>query len=104
MRDVDDKIVYTLNTSIPTESFKGQLNAGAKCTDLYGKLNSVYDCRNKLIKNCISTTANRVKELKVKKDDSPDDISVYKDFKSEQRKVKHRKAFSTFALSFIQSR
>lgn len=87
MREVDDKIVYTLNTSIPTESFKGQLNASVKCTDLYGKLNETYDSRNKIIKNCIATTANRVKGLKVKKDDNPDDISVYKDFKWEQRKV-----------------
>lgn len=90
MRDVDDKIVYALNTSIPTESFKGQLNASAKCTDLYEKLNSTYDSRNKVIKNCIATTANRVKELKAKKDENLDDISLYKDFKSEQRKV-HRK-------------
>lgn len=71
MRDIDDKIVYTLNTSIPTESFKGQLNAKAKCTDLYGKLNSTYDSRNKIIKNCIASTANRVKELKVKKRRQP---------------------------------
>lgn len=87
MRDVDDKIVYVLNTSIPTESFKGQLGASSKCNELYGNLNSTYDSRNKIIKNCIAVTANRVKELKTKKDDNPDDINVYKDFKSEQRKV-----------------
>lgn len=87
MRDVDDKIVYALNTSIPTESFRGHSNASVKCTELYTKLNSTYDGRNKIIKNCIATTANRVKELKVKKEDTPDDISVYKAFKSEQRKV-----------------
>lgn len=87
MRDVDDKIVYVLNTSIPTESFKGQGSANAKCTDLYSKLNSTYDSRNKIIKNCIAVTANRVKELKTKKDTQPDDINVYKNFKSEQRKV-----------------
>lgn len=87
MRDVDDKIVYALNTSIPTESFKGQLSASEKCTDLYSKLNKTYDGRNQIIKNCIAVTANRVKVLKTKKDDNPDDINVYKDFKSEQRKV-----------------
>lgn len=87
MRDVDDKIIYALNTSIPTESFKGQLSASDKCTELYGKLNSTYDSRNKIIKNCIAVTANRVKELKTKKEGNPDDINVYKDFKSEQRKV-----------------
>lgn len=87
MRDLDDKIVYALNTSIPTESFKGKSSATEKCTDLHGKLNATYESRNNLIKNCIAMTANRVKELKTKKDDNPDDISVYKNFKSEQRKV-----------------
>ncbi|XP_055325365.1 protein MIX23 [Sitodiplosis mosellana] len=88
MRDLDDKIIYVLNTSIPTESFKGQLNASDKCTDLYDQLNSTYDSRNKIIKNCIAVTANRVKELKTKKDSDADDITVYKDFKSEQRKLR----------------
>lgn len=88
MRDLDDNIVYALNTSIPTESFKGRLSANQKCNELYGELNSTYDSRNKIIKNCIAVTANRVKDLKAKKDEKPDDIAVYKDFKSEQRKVK----------------
>lgn len=89
MRNIDDKIVYALNTSIPTESFKGQLGANNTCKELYGELNSTYDSRNKIITNCITVTANRVKELKTKKDNNPDDISVYKNFKSEQRKVNY---------------
>lgn len=88
MRDLDDKIVYALNTSIPTESFKGQLSPNQKCNDLYTKLNSTYDQRNNIIKNCIAVTANRVKDLKTRKDENPDDIALYKDFKLEQRKVK----------------
>lgn len=87
MRGLDDKIVYALNTSIPTESFKGTHSANEKCTELYGELHSIHESRNKMIKNCIAVTANRVKELKTKKDDNPDDISTYKDFKTEQRKV-----------------
>lgn len=101
MRDVDDKIVYALNTSIPTESFKGQLNAKDKCSDLYGQLNSTYDSRNKIIKNCISMTANRVKELKTKKDNDPDDINVYKNFKSEQRKVNIYKSIDLIRKFFM---
>lgn len=88
MRELDDKIIYALNTSIPTESFKGQLNASQKCTELYGKMNTTYEDRNKLIKNCIDVTANRVKDLHEKKADNPDDIATYKSFKTEQRKVK----------------
>lgn len=88
MREVDDRIIYALNTSIPTESFKGQLSATETCKDLYGTLNSAHADRSKLIKNCIAATANRVKELKAKKDASQDDIVTYKNFKSEQRKVR----------------
>lgn len=87
MRQVDDKIIYALNTSLPTESFKGQSNANETCKDLYCKLNTTYDNRSKMIKNCIDITATRVKELKNQKDVQPDDIETNKDFKTEQRKV-----------------
>lgn len=101
MRDVDDKIIYALNTSIPTESFKGQLSPSEKCTELYGKLNSTHESRHNIIKNCITVTANRVKELKTKKEDNPDNIYVYKDFKSEQRKVNIEKPDRIFPRDFL---
>lgn len=100
MRDVDDKIIYALNRSIPTESFKGQLGATAKCTELQEKLNESYDGRNKVIKDCIAVTANRVKELRTKKEENPDDVTLYKDFKSEQRKVNER---TKFVIILLQS-
>lgn len=88
MRELDDNIIYALNTSIPTESFKGQLNATNTCKDLQTKLTTTYVNRNNVIKNCIAITANRVKELKTQKDNTSADIGVYKEFKSEQRKVR----------------
>lgn len=88
MRELDDKIIYALNTSLPTESFKGQLSATDTCKDLQSKLTTTYVNRNNVIKNCIAITANRVKELKTQKDNTPEDIGVYKEFKSEQRKVR----------------
>lgn len=87
MRGIDDTIIYALNTSIPTESFKGQLNANQTCKELSNTLDTTYTERNKFIKSCIATTANRVQELKMQKDNNPDEMSSYKDFKSEQRKV-----------------
>lgn len=102
MRDVDDKIIYALNTTIPTESFKGQSSANTKCTDLYSTLNSTYESRNNIITKCIAVTANRVKELKTKKGEQPDDIIVYKNFKSEQRKVINT-AFICFDVSSHKS-
>lgn len=38
MRNVDDKIVYMLNTSIPTESFKAQMDPSATCKQLYDQV------------------------------------------------------------------
>lgn len=84
MRDIDDKIIYALNTSIPTESFKGQLSATQTCKELHGKLTAAHEDRSRLIKNCITVTADKVKDLKTQKDDA----SAYKSFKSEQRKVR----------------
>ena len=35
MRSIDDKIVYAINQSIPTASFKGQVDPTGKCKDLH---------------------------------------------------------------------
>jgi hypothetical protein len=41
MRTLDDKIIYVLNTSIPTESFKGQTDASSSCKGLFDQVESV---------------------------------------------------------------
>ncbi|KAF4533395.1 hypothetical protein B566_EDAN003688 [Ephemera danica] len=38
MRVLDDKIIYSLNTSIPTESFKNQVDSVNTCKQLYSQL------------------------------------------------------------------
>ena len=38
MRAIDDKIIYKLNTSIPTQSFSGQFNAATQCKQLYDEV------------------------------------------------------------------
>lgn len=35
MRALDDKIIYKLNTSVPTQSFAGQISAEDRCKELY---------------------------------------------------------------------
>ncbi|XP_026682280.1 coiled-coil domain-containing protein 58-like [Diaphorina citri] len=35
MRDVDDKIIYILNSSLPTPSFKPDTDPSTVCQDLY---------------------------------------------------------------------
>uniref|UniRef100_A0A182KGB9 Protein MIX23 n=1 Tax=Anopheles christyi TaxID=43041 RepID=A0A182KGB9_9DIPT len=88
MRDLDDKIIYALNTTIPTESFKGQVDAEAKCRDLHGQLESGYSHRQEAIKKCIVVSADTVKTLKDKREDNKDDVSLNKQFKTEQRKLR----------------
>ena len=38
MRAIDDKIIYKLNTSIPTQSFSGQVSAATQCKQLYDEV------------------------------------------------------------------
>lgn len=87
MRQIDDKIIYTLNTSIPTESFKGQVNPEATCKELYSQIQIVHRQREEAIKKCIMVSAEGVKHIKELRDANRDDISIDKSFKAEQRKV-----------------
>lgn len=86
MRDVDDRIIYALNTSLPTESFKGQ-TPQSTCHSLFDQLSSIHTQRSEAIKHCILSTAENVKDLKSKRENNRDDIAIDKSFKSEQRKV-----------------
>ncbi|XP_013116181.1 protein MIX23 [Stomoxys calcitrans] len=88
MRDIDDKIIYALNTSLPTESFKGQVDSEQTCRDLYGKLRVGHKQREEAIRNCIMVSAESLKELREKREAQPDDMDLNKKFKSEQRKLR----------------
>uniref|UniRef100_A0A336LHK3 Protein MIX23 n=1 Tax=Culicoides sonorensis TaxID=179676 RepID=A0A336LHK3_CULSO len=92
LRDIDDKLVYALNTMIPTQSFKGQEHAEANCKDMYFKLKKGYDYRQQAITKCIVAQAEQVKSIKEIRDKIRDsdshDIQVDKNFKAEQRKLR----------------
>lgn len=88
MRNVDDKIVYMLNTSIPTESFKAQMDPSATCKQLYDQLKSNYEKRETAIKGCITLSADRVKELKQQRENKADDPKLMKDLRKEQTKLR----------------
>ena len=88
MRELDDKLIYSLNTSIPTESFKGQSNAEGTCKSLYGQLRATHEERENAIRECILISADNLKKLKNERDNKQDSVILDKKFKSEQRKVK----------------
>lgn len=88
MRDLDDKVIYALNTALPTSSIKARTesNPESNCKGLYESLASSYRSREKVIQDCIVLTAEQVSQLRKQRDNS-DDVQVEKKFKSEQRKV-----------------
>ncbi|XP_041971340.1 protein MIX23 [Aricia agestis] len=88
MRVLDDKIVYALNTSIPTESFKAKVDASSACQDLYEQIQKGHTERENVIKNCIVVTAETVKNLKIAKEQQPDSLDILKKLKFEQRKLR----------------
>ncbi|TMW47031.1 hypothetical protein DOY81_007891 [Sarcophaga bullata] len=88
MRDIDDKIIYALNSSLPTESFKGQVDSEKTCKDLYAKLQTGHKEREEAIRSCIMVSAESLKTLRQQREIQPDDIDVDKKFKSEQRKLR----------------
>ncbi|KAJ2952112.1 hypothetical protein O0L34_g4382 [Tuta absoluta] len=88
MRLLDDKIVYALNTSLPTESFQNKVNATSACQDLYTQIQKGHADRENVIKNCIVMTAESVKSLKEAKENKPDDFDIQKNLKAEQRKLR----------------
>jgi hypothetical protein len=89
MRDLDDKIIYALNVSLPTESMakRSQSNPEKNCRDLYETLRNGYADRDRVIKECINVTAEHVKNLKKQRDEDMGNSELEKKFKSEQRKV-----------------
>ena len=42
MRAIDDRIIYKLNTSIPTQSFSGQVSAATQCKQLYDEVSRMW--------------------------------------------------------------
>jgi Caffeine-induced death protein 2 len=89
MRDLDDKVIYALNMSLPTASIKARTdsNPGENCSQLYSSLKKSYEQRGKVIQDCILLTAEEVSQLKKQREGSYD-VQVEKKFKTEQRKVR----------------
>ncbi|KAK9507587.1 hypothetical protein O3M35_007411 [Rhynocoris fuscipes] len=87
MRDVDDKLVYALNASVPSPSFRSQINPAQSCEELYNKLQENHEHRDKSIRNCINITSNKVQELKEKRF-AGEDSSTNKILSKEQTKLR----------------
>lgn len=87
MRKLDDLIVSTINTVIPTDSFHP--DGKAACQDLYNQLQDGNQKREKTIKDCISATANKVKQLKAERETDAENHIISKSLRFEQTKVNY---------------
>ncbi|XP_075448984.1 protein MIX23 [Ascaphus truei] len=88
MRTIDDRIVHELNSSVPTTSFAGTIDASQTCKLLYESLRDAHNNREKVIKGCIAQTSNSVNRLHTERLRSPDDLVVIKQLRKEQTKLK----------------
>ncbi|XP_048202710.1 protein MIX23 isoform X1 [Perognathus longimembris pacificus] len=88
MRTIDDRIVHELNTTVPTASFAGKIDASQTCKQLYESLMSAHASRDRVIKNCIAQTSAVVKHLREEREKNLDDLALLKQLRKEQTKLK----------------
>lgn len=84
MRLLDDKIIYMLNTTIPTESFKGQVDSTTQCKDLFQQIESVHKQREQAITKCLNIAKEKIMQLKNLRDNGDERPSLIKKLRKEQ--------------------
>ncbi|XP_051971073.1 protein MIX23 isoform X2 [Xyrauchen texanus] len=88
MRTIDDRIVHALNTTVPTVSFSGKVDATQTCKELYESLMEAHLSRDKAIKTCITETSTVVGQLREERAKDSDNLSIIKQLRKEQTKLK----------------
>jgi len=88
MRLIDDKIIYMLNTTIPTESFKRLLDPTVQCKDLFQQVESEHSQRILAIKNCYNITKEKVMQLKNSRDNGDETPALIKSLRKQQTTLK----------------
>ncbi|XP_037692674.1 coiled-coil domain-containing protein 58 isoform X1 [Choloepus didactylus] len=88
MRTIDDRIVHELNTTVPTASFAGKIDASQTCKQLYESLMTAHASRDRVIKHCIAQTSAVVKDLREEREKNLDNLALLKQLRKEQTKLK----------------
>ncbi|KAG9332956.1 hypothetical protein JZ751_013985, partial [Albula glossodonta] len=86
MRTIDDRIVHALNTTVPTASFKGKVDATQTCKELYESLVEAHSSRDRAIKTCIAQTSSMVSQLREERARDNENLSLIKQLRKEQTK------------------
>ncbi|XP_055738198.1 protein MIX23 isoform X2 [Salvelinus fontinalis] len=88
MRNIDDRIVHSLNTTVPTVSFSGRVDASQTCRKLYESLMEAHLSRDRAIKTCIAQTSEVVGQLREQRATDGDNMTTVKLLRKEQTKLK----------------
>ncbi|XP_022600093.1 coiled-coil domain-containing protein 58 isoform X1 [Seriola dumerili] len=88
MRTIDDRIVHALNTTVPTVSFSGKVDATQTCKQLYESMMEAHLSRDKAIKACIAQTSEVVGQLREERAKDGENLAVNKQLRKEQTKLK----------------
>ncbi|XP_029502914.1 protein MIX23 [Oncorhynchus nerka] len=88
MRNIDDRIVHSLNTTVPTVSFSGRVDATQTCRQLYESLMEAHLSRDRAIKTCIAQTSEVVGQLREQRAKDGDNMTTVKLLRKEQTKLK----------------
>ncbi|XP_003968047.2 protein MIX23 [Takifugu rubripes] len=88
MRTIDDRIVHALNTTVPTVSFSGKVDATQTCKQLYESLMEAHLSRDKAIKSCIGQTSEVVGRLREERAKDGENLALIKQLRKEQTKLK----------------
>nr|XP_033799388.1 coiled-coil domain-containing protein 58 isoform X2 [Geotrypetes seraphini] len=88
MRTIDDRIVHELNTTVPTASFAGKIDASQTCKQLYESLKEAHARRETAIKHCIAQTSAVVNKLREEREKDFGDSALRKQLRKEQTKLK----------------
>ncbi|NP_001134455.1 protein MIX23 [Oncorhynchus tshawytscha] len=88
MRNIDDRIVHSLNTTVPTVSFSGRVDASQTCRQLYESLMEAHLSRDRAIKTCIAQTSEVVGQLREQRAKDGDNMTTVKLLRKEQTKLK----------------
>ncbi|XP_074549867.1 protein MIX23 [Halichoeres trimaculatus] len=88
MRTIDDRIVHSLNTTVPTVSFSGKVDATETCKKLYESMMEAHLSRDKAIKSCIAQTSAVVGQLREERAKDSENMALIKQLRKEQTKLK----------------
>ncbi|XP_054479107.1 protein MIX23 isoform X2 [Anoplopoma fimbria] len=88
MRNIDDRIVHALNTTVPTVSFSGKVDATQTCKQLYESMMDAHLTRDKAIKSCIAQTSQEVAHLREQRATDSENLALIKLLRKEQTKLK----------------